>query len=221
MIARTIAAKLVPPARNGLHRVRETLNDLVIESWSGVPSDHFEIDPTVDIRNHYQVAFKAGLVIKAGTILNGRSTSHSTGLELGGDVYIKEHCILDAYGGRILIEGPAGIAQRMFVHGGGGVEIGRYFIAGPGCSVIASNHRTSSSLAPFMLQGDRRKGISIGSNVWLGANVTVLDGSIIGSNVVVGAGTVVSGTIPSGSLVYGDRRHAVRPMTFSEAADLS
>ena len=45
--------------------------------------------------------------------------------------------------------------------------------------------------------------ISIGNDVWIGGNVTILPGVSIGSNVVVAAGSVVTKDIPDNSLVAG------------------
>ncbi len=45
--------------------------------------------------------------------------------------------------------------------------------------------------------------VRIGNNVWVGANVTILRGTEIGDDCVIGAGTTVKGTIPPGSMVRG------------------
>jgi len=45
--------------------------------------------------------------------------------------------------------------------------------------------------------------ISIGNNVFLGMNVIVLAGTEIGDNVVVGAGSIVRGTLKSNSVYAG------------------
>ena len=47
------------------------------------------------------------------------------------------------------------------------------------------------------------KGIKIGNNVWVGAKVTFLDGTIIGNHCVVAAGAVVNGTYPDFSVIGG------------------
>ena len=46
--------------------------------------------------------------------------------------------------------------------------------------------------------------VTIGSNVFIGFNTTVLPGTTIGDNVVIGAGSVVHGTIPSNSVAAGN-----------------
>lgn len=50
---------------------------------------------------------------------------------------------------------------------------------------------------------NKEKDILIKDNVWLGSKVTLLKGSIIESNVVVGIGSIVSGTLSEGSVYAG------------------
>lgn len=46
--------------------------------------------------------------------------------------------------------------------------------------------------------------ISVGNNVWIGGNVTVLPGVTIGNNVTIGAGSVVTRDIPDNTLAVGN-----------------
>jgi len=45
--------------------------------------------------------------------------------------------------------------------------------------------------------------ITIGSNVYIGVNVILLPGTILGDNCIVGAGAVLKGNYPSGSVIAG------------------
>ena len=47
--------------------------------------------------------------------------------------------------------------------------------------------------------------VSIGKNVWIGANTVILRGTKIGDNCVIGAGSVVKGDIPANSIVVQKR----------------
>jgi maltose O-acetyltransferase len=47
------------------------------------------------------------------------------------------------------------------------------------------------------------KPVTIGNDVWIGGNVTILPGITIGNNVVVAAGAVVTKDIPDNTLVGG------------------
>jgi acetyltransferase-like isoleucine patch superfamily enzyme len=48
------------------------------------------------------------------------------------------------------------------------------------------------------------KKITIGDNVFIGLNVILLPGCSIGNNVIIGAGSVIRGAIPSDSVVAGN-----------------
>ncbi len=54
--------------------------------------------------------------------------------------------------------------------------------------------------------------ITVGDNVWFGGGVKVLPGVTIGSNVVIGAGSVVTKDIPDGVLAYGNPCRVIRPI---------
>ena len=45
--------------------------------------------------------------------------------------------------------------------------------------------------------------ITIGDNVWLGANVVVLPDVTIGENSVIGAGSIVTKDIPANCIAFG------------------
>ena len=47
------------------------------------------------------------------------------------------------------------------------------------------------------------KPVTIGNDVWIGGNVTILPGITIGDNVVVAAGAVVTKDVPPNTLVGG------------------
>lgn len=172
----------------------------------------FDIDPSVEIRTPSQISIERESVIRARAILNGRSSTSEFGITLGEQTYIKEGCYLDAYGGSISIGGFCAFAQNTFIHGGGGVAIGTHVIVGPDTYIIASNHNYGSRELPIMLQGESRRGIAIGSNVWLGASVVVLDGVRIGDNSVVGAGTVLTHDVPRNTVVYDKRLLGTHPI---------
>ena len=81
------------------------------------------------------------------------------------------------------------------------VQIGDYVMIGPGTLITTVNH-------PLSPLGRRRhlgsaKPVSIGNDVWIGGNVTILPGVTIGNNVIVAAGAVVTKDIPDNCVVGG------------------
>ena len=55
--------------------------------------------------------------------------------------------------------------------------------------------------------------ITIGDDVWVGGNATILPGAHIGTNVVIGAGSVVTGDIPDGVVAAGNPCRIIRKIS--------
>lgn len=58
--------------------------------------------------------------------------------------------------------------------------------------------------------------IVIGNNVFIGINCTILPGTIIGDNCIVGAGSVVRGKFPENSVIVGNPARSVMKMSFQK-----
>lgn len=52
--------------------------------------------------------------------------------------------------------------------------------------------------------------VKIGDHVWLGANAMILKGTVIGNNSVIGANTVVSGSVPENSICHTRRENGIK-----------
>ena len=85
---------------------------------------------------------------------------------------------------------------------GGAITIGSNVLFGPSASVISSNHGVALGEL-IRNQPGRDAPVSIGDDVWLGANVVVTAGVSIGDGVVVGAGAVVTTDLPPMSICVG------------------
>ena len=61
------------------------------------------------------------------------------------------------------------------------------------------------------------KPVSIGSNCWFGAGVTVCPGVTVGDNCVIGAGSVVTRDIPANSFAAGVPCRVIREITEADS----
>ena len=52
--------------------------------------------------------------------------------------------------------------------------------------------------------------VTIGNNVWIGGNVSILPGVTIGENCVIGAGSVVTKSIPNNKVAVGNPCKVIR-----------
>ncbi len=84
----------------------------------------------------------------------------------------------------------------------GPITIGSNVLLGPGVAIISSNHGIASNEL-IRTQPGRDEPISIGDDVWLGANVVVTAGVSIGNGAVVGAGAVVTTDLPPMAICAG------------------
>ena len=90
------------------------------------------------------------------------------------------------------------------------VSIGKNCMFGPHVCIYDSDHEYSTEHG--VLPSSKTAPVVIGNGCWIGANAVILKGTEIGDNCVIGAGCIVSGKIPAGSLVTMDRSLIVRPI---------
>jgi acetyltransferase-like isoleucine patch superfamily enzyme len=105
--------------------------------------------------------------------------------------------------GFISIGDNCGIGEFSYIGGAGGVGIGNNCIIGQYLSIHPENHNYDQPASLIRNQGVNRNGIEIGNNCWIGSKVTFLDGSFVGSNCVVAAGSVVRGVFPDNVVIAG------------------
>ena len=111
----------------------------------------------------------------------------------------------DATGGNIIIGMGSVFNQKCHINAsvGGTIKIGSNCPIGPNVVMRTANHNFKKKDTPIIEQGHNIANISIGDNCWIGANVTILGGVEIGNSTVIGAGSVVTNSIPSNSLAVG------------------
>lgn len=82
------------------------------------------------------------------------------------------------------------------------VKIGDDCFIGPNVSIYTACHNTNP-----VERNSRREWaepVTIGNNVWIGGDVTILPGVTIGDNVTIGAGSVLSRDVPSNVVAAGN-----------------
>ena len=85
----------------------------------------------------------------------------------------------------------------------GPVTIGSHVNLAQGITVTALNHNFEDTNKRIDEQGVNTTPVTIGDDVWIGANAVILPGVHIGNHCVVAAGAVVTKDVPAHSLVAG------------------
>jgi len=91
------------------------------------------------------------------------------------------------------------------------ITIGDDTLIGPNVTINCANHPLDPNLrGPGALQYNQP--VTIGRNVWIGAGVIILAGVAIGDNSVIGAGSLVTKSIPENVLAYGSPCRVIRAL---------
>lgn len=141
---------------------------------------------------------------RPGTVRIGSNTNIHMGfwLDCGGEqtatgfLEIGDNCLLQPY--------------ATLNASGAGIRIGNDVICGPMVSIHAGNHVFSDPHRLIREQGTTHQGVVIEDDCWIGAKVTILDGVIIGRGSVVGAGAVVTKSLPALSVAVGSPARILR-----------
>lgn len=91
------------------------------------------------------------------------------------------------------------------LYSGNGITIGDNVLIGPNCSLTPVNHEYRDKNQLIKNQGFMKSkgGIKIEDDVWIGAGVTILDGTFIKKGAIIGANSLVKGVIESYSINVG------------------
>ncbi len=169
---------------------------------------------------------KKYLYVGKKTVINGRSK-----IKIGNNTRFGDHCEIDSIskngirlgdrvkigsyshllcsgsltdlGKGIVIGSDSSFSEYTFFGAAGGITIGDNVISGQYVRFHSENHNFDNKYELIRLQGVNRKGITVGSNVWIGSGVVFLDGSIVGDGCVIAANSVIKGEFPPYSVIAG------------------
>ncbi|AZN65674.1 acetyltransferase [Acinetobacter johnsonii] len=86
-----------------------------------------------------------------------------------------------------------------------------YVLIGSGVHIYVSNHNYLSTETPIYFQGHSIvEPVKLSEGCWIGANCIILPGVTIGKNSVVGAGSIVTKSIPDFSVAVGSPAKVIR-----------
>ena len=133
----------------------------------------------------------------------GNDDCGESAVHIGTSTTICSGALILPYGGEIRIGDNCSVNPLTILYGHGGLSIGNNTRIACHTVIIPAQHQFSSAGIAICEQGLSRQGIQIGEDVWIGANVTILDGAIIGNGCVVAAGAVVNRSFPAGVVIGG------------------
>lgn len=177
-----------------------------------------QLTGTVAIEAGVRIVYASHIKLEQGVYLDRGVYLHALpgGISIGENSFLMHHTMLHVFNFRNLSQAGISIGKNCFfgefnvIRGQGGVHIGNDVYTGPMVQIVAVNHVYADPNRPIREQGITAKGIVIEDDVWLGANVTVVDGVTIGKGSIIGAGAVVTGDIPPYSIAVGTPARPVK-----------
>jgi acetyltransferase-like isoleucine patch superfamily enzyme len=140
------------------------------------------------------------------------------------DVKFSDHVCL--HGATMLSNASVGRYTYFYDSKAGNISIGAFCSVGPGTRLggMGTHPVTQISTHPAFFSTRRQCGATfadkdyfseyrpttIGNDVWIGANATILDRVNIGDGAIVGAGALVTRDVPPYALVGGVSAHVIR-----------
>lgn len=135
-----------------------------------------------------------------------------------------EHSIYFNIAGGYRETGGVALGQGTFVGSGcefnitSAITVGENCLIASGCRFIDHNHGIEVGV-PMKQQEEREEPITIGSDVWIGANCVVLKGVYIGDGAIVAAGSVVTKPLQSMGIYAGAPARLMRFRTEQPSRD--
>ncbi len=144
-------------------------------------------------------------------------------LELGEQVHFEPNVwITGGPEARIRLGFGTFLNQGVMVSATDRITIGDHCMFANGCLITDANHRFDDLERPIPWQGFTSKGpVTIGDNVWAGANVVITSGVTIGRRTVIGAGSVVTSDLPEFAICAGAPAKVIRRYGPGLGADAS
>jgi acetyltransferase-like isoleucine patch superfamily enzyme len=142
---------------------------------------------------------------KHGAVISGKAE-----VDLAPSTSWGKGCVISAFT-KVKISGPFIMGRRVQIStgcfigaGAAGLTMGDDVLISPNCTILTGTYLFDQLDVPLQEQGTISKGVRIGHRVWIGSNSVVLAGAEIGDNVIVSAGSVVSGSVAPNSIVLGN-----------------
>jgi acetyltransferase-like isoleucine patch superfamily enzyme len=95
------------------------------------------------------------------------------------------------------------VARDVTLDARGGLELGDEALIGFESVLLTETHRSDQMGVAVQHQGMWRARVSVGERAWIGMRVLVLPGITIGSDAIVGAGSLVTKDVPDGAIAAG------------------
>lgn len=167
----------------------------------------------VTLRHPHKIRLGTRVVIDDNVVLDAKGETNR-GIAVGDGAFIGRNTILSCKNGDIVVGEGVNVSTNCQLTSAQRLEIGAFTVIGSYCYFVSGGQYDYTSAVPFAKQEGsfEMRDLLIGANCWFGAHVTVTDKARIGTHCVLGAGAVVLGEIPPGSIAVGAPARVIRTL---------
>jgi acetyltransferase-like isoleucine patch superfamily enzyme len=185
-----------------VRRAREGWRRVWYRARLGALGTDCHIDPGVNFQYPGRIHLGDGVGIGRNATLRA-NTEANPGISLGKGVNINDAVVINANRGSVSLGERSWLGPFCLVYGNGGVTIG--------CNVLVAGHTTINTVShaaercdiPINDQPVLTDPVVIEDDVWIGLNAVILQGVTLGRGAIIGAGAVVTKSIPPWSIAVG------------------
>jgi acetyltransferase-like isoleucine patch superfamily enzyme len=161
-----------------------------------------EIEAGVSLQYPDRIRIGSGARVGRNATLRA-NTEQRPGISLGVGVWVQDSVIINANRGQVTIGDRSWLGPFCLVYGNGGVDIGANVLVAAHTSINTVSHESARCDIPINDQPVRTDPVVIEDDVWIGLNAVVLQGVTIGRGAIIGAGAVVTRSVPAWSIAVG------------------
>ncbi len=163
----------------------------------------------VALRHPHKIEIGDNVIVDDNCLLDAKGKDNA-GIRIGNGVFLGRNSILSCKNGDIVLGENVNIGFNCELFSGSRVTLGNDTLVAAYCYFIGGDHNPLDIEASVTKQGSRSEGISVADKCWFGAGVKVLDGVTIGRNCIVGAGAIVTRSVPEYAVAVGMPAKVVR-----------
>jgi acetyltransferase-like isoleucine patch superfamily enzyme len=158
----------------------------------------------VTLRHAHKIRIGDRVIVDDNVVLDAKGDENE-GLTLGDGVFVGRNSIFNCKEGDIVVEAGVNFSSNCQLVSAHRLEVGADTVVGSFSYFLSGGEYDYTSPVPFAQQSGKhaRRLTRIGTNCWIGAHVTVIDGASVGEHCVVGAGAVVTRSLPPNSIAVG------------------
>lgn len=174
--------------------------------WSTFYTLYLRMHPAVRLGRSLAVSGRVHWMIDpAGALVIGDNVRINSGPAVNAFGGHRRMIVCVLPGGKLVIGDGVGLSSSTLVcqHS---IEIQRDAMVGGGCDIVDTDFHPAGCAARLAHEATsvRTAPVSIGRGAWVGGKVLILKGVTIGAEAIVGAGSVVTRSVPPGEIWAGN-----------------